>query len=121
MDQMDTRSRSEREEKADDASPPYDDLQEGIYVLVNKAGRTVLDLDRGAFVRSLWKYCWLTKLITQCVGSSGGTANGCKIQGYKRVHNECFSAARWVLRRLVNENWTLANLNTGTFLDLKGG
>lgn len=35
-----------------EASPPYDELQEGIYVLVNKATRTVLYLDGGTCLAS---------------------------------------------------------------------
>jgi len=86
---------------ATETPPRYeskDDPEAGIYVLVNKASRTTLDL------------------------SAGNPKHGTKVQGYHRVCDEWFGGSRWALQhRDENGAWILSNLKSATFLDILDG
>jgi len=73
-------------------------LPEGIYILVNKASRTLLDL------------------------AGGKPSNGTKCQGWRQLYNESFARSRWIIRHDgADGTYTLTNIRSGTLLDLEAG
>jgi len=73
-------------------------LPEGIYILINKASRTLLDL------------------------AGGKPSNGTKCQGWRQLYNESFASSRWVIRHDgADHSYTLTNIKSGSLLDLEAG
>jgi len=86
--------------KAATESPPKyelkDDVEEGVYLFVNKASRTILDL------------------------AGGRSEAGTPVQGHER-RNQWF-ATRWALQHRDEAGaWIVTNLMSATFLDIRDG